>query len=73
MMHDFPIDTSHAAWRKSSYSGAQGDCLEASGDFPGVVPVRDSKSLDGPVLCFAAPEWASFVTAVRDGGFPTVI
>ncbi|WP_052849587.1 DUF397 domain-containing protein [Streptomyces avicenniae] len=69
-MQDFPADTSRAAWRKSSYSGAQGDCLETSGDFAGVVPVRDGKSPDGPVLRFAAPGWASFVAVVRDGGFP---
>ncbi|MFI2505580.1 DUF397 domain-containing protein [Streptomyces sp. NPDC018972] len=39
-------------WLKSSYSGGeQGDeCVEVCDDFPGAVPVRDSKDTSGPVL-----------------------
>jgi hypothetical protein len=73
-MHDSPgsaaEETIRASWRKSSYSGAQGNCLEVSGDFPGAVPVRDSKTGQGPVLRFPAAGWASFVTAVRRDRFP---
>jgi Domain of unknown function (DUF397) len=29
------------------------------------VAVRDSKHRDGPVLTFAAPEWRSFITAIK--------
>ncbi|MFE1770496.1 DUF397 domain-containing protein [Streptomyces sp. NPDC059008] len=36
---------------------------------PGVVPVRDSKNPDGPVLLLPAPGWASFLAAVKDGEF----
>ncbi|MGW2405284.1 DUF397 domain-containing protein [Streptomyces sp. NPDC001739] len=32
---------------------------------PGVVPVRDSKNADGPVLFFPVGEWSSFVAAVK--------
>ncbi|MCZ2525376.1 DUF397 domain-containing protein [Streptomyces sp. HB2AG] len=48
-------------WFKSSYSsGEGGDCVEvaASAD---AVHVRDSKDRSGPVLSFAADEWAAFV------------
>ncbi|MFG3115295.1 DUF397 domain-containing protein [Streptomyces sp. NPDC048197] len=39
--------------------------MEVAPGIPGVVPVRDSKNVDGPVLFFPAGEWSSFVTAVK--------
>ncbi|MBW8088986.1 DUF397 domain-containing protein [Streptomyces hygroscopicus subsp. hygroscopicus] len=49
-------------WRKSSYSGAQGgECVEVASCRPDTVHVRDSKNSTGPVLTFAAHEWAEFV------------
>ncbi|MGW8763265.1 DUF397 domain-containing protein [Streptomyces sp. NPDC055815] len=62
-------DFTSAAWRKSSYSnGEGGDCVEVLDNVPGVVPVRDSKVTDGPVLVVPAAAWASFVGAVHEGG-----
>ncbi|MFE2373759.1 DUF397 domain-containing protein [Streptomyces sp. NPDC059398] len=61
------MDLSTVAWRKSSYSNQDGGaCVEVSDDFAAVVPVRDSKNPDGPVLAFAAHGWSSFVSALRD-------
>ncbi|MGW7658248.1 DUF397 domain-containing protein [Streptomyces asiaticus] len=58
-------DLNGAAWRKSSYSNqAGGDCVEV-GDTPRVVPVRDSKYPDGPVLVFAAASWAAFLRQLK--------
>ncbi|WP_406507799.1 DUF397 domain-containing protein [Streptomyces sp. NBC_00212] len=55
-----------ARWRKSTYSnGTGGDCVEVADNLPGVVPVRDSKVLDGPALIIAASAWALFVEAVK--------
>ncbi|MFJ9569392.1 DUF397 domain-containing protein [Streptomyces bacillaris] len=55
-----------ATWRKSSYSNSDGgDCVEVSDDFPGAIPVRDSKQPEGPALVFGAPAWAAFVNDVR--------
>ncbi|QIQ04281.1 DUF397 domain-containing protein [Streptomyces liangshanensis] len=49
-------------WRKSSYSGNNaGDCLEVASGLPGVVPVRDSKSPEGPVLMLSPRAWTGFV------------
>ncbi|MFJ2649004.1 DUF397 domain-containing protein [Streptomyces sp. NPDC087420] len=49
-------------WRKSSYSSNNGgDCLEIATVVPGVVPVRDSKSPEGPVLMLSPHAWAGFV------------
>ncbi|MDH6579824.1 DUF397 domain-containing protein [Kitasatospora sp. MAP5-34] len=57
-------------WRKSSFSGAQSDCVEIADGVPGVVPVRDSKNPDGPALVFPADAWRVFVTGVKAGDFP---
>ncbi|MFD6533657.1 DUF397 domain-containing protein [Streptomyces sp. NPDC060184] len=54
-------------WFKSSYSGGdQGECLEVATGHP-AVPVRDSKSADGPALVFSPAGWSSFVAAVKSG------
>ncbi|CAL9489234.1 hypothetical protein SUDANB6_03210 [Streptomyces sp. enrichment culture] len=56
-----------AVWRKSSHSdGGANNCVEAAGDCPGVVPVRDSKLPAGPVIVFGAGSWSSFLAGVRD-------
>lgn len=58
-------DLNNARWFKSSYSnGDGGNCIEVSRDFPGVVPVRDSKLTDGPVLIVPAAAWSAFVADV---------
>lgn len=55
-------DLSTAVWRKSSYSdGGANNCVEVADNFPGLVPVRDSKTPTGPALVIAAPAWAAFV------------
>ncbi|MFF2211995.1 DUF397 domain-containing protein [Streptomyces antibioticus] len=33
--------------------------------YPGGVPVRDSKSVQGPALVFSSDGWALFVAAVK--------
>jgi Domain of unknown function (DUF397) len=56
-------------FRKSSYSTAQGNCVEVA-DLPDGTEVRDSKAAPGgPVLTFGADTWAAFVGAVKDGAF----
>lgn len=60
------LDLSAACWRKSSYSnGDGGECLEVADDFPGLVPVRDSKAPESPALIIPAAAWSRFVTAVK--------
>lgn len=61
---------SSLAWRRSSYSnGTGGECVEVADGAAGAVPVRDSKSPDGPVLVLAPSGWATFVSAVKAGHF----
>ena len=68
--HTVPDSCALDGWFKSSYSGGdQGECLEVARGHAG-VPVRDSKSVDGPALVFSADGWSSFVTAVKGGRLP---
>jgi len=50
-------------WVKSSHSGYNGDCLEATED-EGSVLVRDSKDPDGPRLKFTAAQWRAFLASL---------
>ncbi|ELP69866.1 DUF397 domain-containing protein [Streptomyces turgidiscabies] len=52
-------------WIKSSYSNNGGNCIEVSGDLPGVVPVRDSKIPHGPILVASEPAWGIFVEHIK--------
>ncbi|MFE9425554.1 DUF397 domain-containing protein [Kitasatospora sp. NPDC006697] len=55
-------------WRKSSYSGAQSECVEVADGVPGIVPVRDSKNPSGAALLFPGDAWAAFITALKATG-----
>jgi Domain of unknown function (DUF397) len=58
-----------SSWRKSSFSFANGNCLEASSASASVL-VRDTKNHGrGPVLRFTADEWDAFIGGVRNGEF----
>jgi hypothetical protein len=52
-------------WRKSSYSGAQNNCVEVAPAREGTA-VRDSKD-PGPVMRFSADAWSAFIGAVKSG------
>ncbi|GAA1229793.1 DUF397 domain-containing protein [Kitasatospora nipponensis] len=61
-----------ATWRKSSYSDNSGACIEiADGQFPGLVPVRDSKDPAGPTLTFPTTSFAAFVTGIKSSSLRT--
>ncbi len=66
------VDVTGARWVKSRHSQNGGACVEISPDFARVVPVRDSKDPQGPVLVFPAEAFAAFVAGVRAGGFGAV-
>ncbi|MFE2930253.1 DUF397 domain-containing protein [Streptomyces sp. NPDC059278] len=64
------MTTEFPRWYASSYSGNGGQCIEVAANLVGslgVVPVRDSKSPDGPVLNTSAVSFASFVAGVKAG------
>lgn len=57
------LDLSSAEWRKSSFSdGGPNNCVEVADNYPGIIPVRDSKTAPtGPALIFPGTAWATFV------------
>ncbi|KJY24056.1 DUF397 domain-containing protein [Streptomyces sp. NRRL S-495] len=57
------------SWRKSTYSGQGGECVEIADDHPGLVPVRHSQDPAGPAFLFPADAWRAFVTAVKHDEF----
>ncbi|MEU9065536.1 DUF397 domain-containing protein [Streptomyces sp. NPDC048306] len=66
-------DLSDARWRKSTYSnGDGGNCLEVTDGVPGVIPVRDSKVTDGPVIVVGSAAWTEFVRTVVQSCEPGV-
>lgn len=56
-----------AVWRKSSYSGTQGNCVEVATNMPGIVAVRDSKHPHGALLAVSRTAWAAFVAGIQKG------
>ncbi|MEU8972616.1 DUF397 domain-containing protein [Streptomyces monashensis] len=62
-------------WFKSSYSDNGGACIEVAVNLVatrGTVPVRDSKSTEGPALAFRADSFTSFVGEVKGGRFGSI-
>jgi hypothetical protein len=57
--------SSRAAWRTSSHSGANGDCVEVARPAPGVIAVRDSADPGGPGLTFPSGHWTTFTAALK--------
>ncbi|MEU6023505.1 DUF397 domain-containing protein [Micromonospora sp. NPDC048871] len=57
-------DLTGATWRKSSRS-ASGECVEVADNLPGVIGVRDSKDITGPVLTFDPPTWRRFIAFAK--------
>jgi uncharacterized protein DUF397 len=58
-----------ASWRKSTYSGGSGNCVEVAGNLAGAVGVRDSKDPGGPALFVTPGAWHAFTARVKDGEF----
>jgi Domain of unknown function (DUF397) len=53
------------SWKKSSYSAANGNCVEVARLGAGHICVRDSKNADLPVLGFTPDGWRTFIKAVK--------
>jgi hypothetical protein len=58
----------HSAWRKSSRSGGEGQCIETTST-RGHIFVRDSKNPAGPTLACNYIDWSVFLSAIKNGEF----
>ncbi len=56
-------------WRKSSYSGANGNCVEFAVADGNRVAVRNSRVPDGEVLLFDRGELGAFLAGAKNGEF----
>ncbi|TYR64483.1 DUF397 domain-containing protein [Streptomyces parvus] len=69
------MTTESPRWFKSSYSNNGGNCIEVAANLTatrGIVPVRDSKVTEGPVVEVPVTVFAAFVAGVQGGTFDTV-
>ncbi|XXZ49077.1 DUF397 domain-containing protein [Streptomyces cavourensis] len=66
------MKTEFPRWFKSSYSDNGGNCVEVAANLvasQGIVPVRDSKVVDGPVVDVRTAAFSAFVAGVQAGRF----
>jgi Domain of unknown function (DUF397) len=61
-MHD--IDLTRAQWKKPSYSGNSGNCVEVA-QLGGVVAIRDSKDETGATLVVTPDEWRAMISSLK--------
>ncbi|WP_347696463.1 DUF397 domain-containing protein [Nonomuraea sp. B12E4] len=58
-----------AAWRKSSFSGDNGNCLEVAPLSKGRVGIRDTEQSNMQPYVVSASVWDAFTKAVKAGEF----
>ncbi|MFH8372516.1 DUF397 domain-containing protein [Streptomyces cyaneofuscatus] len=66
------MTTESPRWFTSSYSSNGGQCVEVATNLAasrGIVPVRDSKVVGGPVVDVRTGAFSAFVAGVRAGSF----
>jgi hypothetical protein len=62
-------DLAGAAWRKSSHSNSQGNCVEFAALADGSVAVRNSRFPEGPALIYTRAEISALIAGAKDGEF----
>jgi hypothetical protein len=58
--------SSDLQWRKSSFSGVNGDCVEVA-PLPIGIAIRDSKNIGGSTLAFPSATSSRRVAEIRQG------
>jgi hypothetical protein len=64
------VTPQYISWKKSSYSAANGNCVEVARLGAGYIAVRDSKNAAQPALGFTPAGWATFISAVKSNRQP---
>jgi hypothetical protein len=55
----------YISWKKSSYSAANGDCVEVARLADDRIGVRDSKNAARPALGFTPAGWRAFIREIK--------
>jgi hypothetical protein len=64
----YAAELSDTAWRKSSYTANNGNCVEvASMPHSAGIAIRDSKNVDLAPARVSPTAWSTFLTAVVEG------
>lgn len=66
---DLLDELASAAWRKSSFSGDQGACVEAAPLNDGRIAVRNSNYPEAGVVFFTRTEMDAWIRGARAGEF----
>ena len=62
----------HRIWRKSSFSGAEGNCVEVAAE-DGAIAVRNSKRPEAGSLTFTRSEMAAWIEGCKAGEFDDLL
>lgn len=65
-------ETPFPAWRKSSLSNPNGNCVELAALDSGRVGMRNSRDVHGAVLDYPADVFGAFLAVVRDGALDEI-
>jgi hypothetical protein len=69
-LRDQPLPVTQLDWRRSSFCGTHGSCVEVAQTPDGRYAVRTGNAPGtGAVLFFSRDEWDAFVAGVRAGEF----
>ncbi|MEU8968550.1 DUF397 domain-containing protein [Streptomyces monashensis] len=63
------MTTEAPQWFTSSYSSNGGQCIEVATNLAathGVIPVRDTKNPNGPMLSLPTHTWSAFIALAKD-------
>jgi hypothetical protein len=64
------MDIDFHNWRKSTYSDAEGNCVEVGASADGqTIGLRDTKNRGAGTLTYSRTAWTTFLHHVRQGEF----
>lgn len=66
-------DIRFGAWRKSSFSGSNGECVETASVSDGSIAVRNSNNPTAGTILFRRAEMSAWIAGCKAGEFDDLI